>query len=205
MKLNINDIKYILKEVKNRLCENYHGEIYHFTSLIQGSWIIDDDALYANISQSDECEGVSDSRKYIDSDTPFISFTRDKNYSIQGHDRSVVCFVFDGDAIQKIRNARLYPFSFGGYGREEAEERVYGVNIKPLHKYIKRIEIKLSDKPYSWASDRDFDEEYDLEMEFKAKFPELDEKGINKKITEYLLNKITKNSLLGNKVIVKKI
>jgi hypothetical protein len=205
MKLSANDIKYILKEVKNRIYENYHGEIYHFTSLIQGSWIVDDDALYANISQSDECEGVSDRRKYIDSDIPFISFTRDKNYSIQGHDRSVVCFVFDGDAIQKIRNARLYPFSFGGYGREESEERVYGVNIKPLHKYIKRIEIKISNQPYSWASDRQFDEEDDLYEKFANKYPELNENGINKKITEFLLNKITKNNLLGDKVIVKKL
>ena len=204
MELSTNDIKYILKEVKSRLYENYRGEIYHFTSLIQGSWIVDDNTLYANISQSDECEGVSDTRKYIDSDTPFISFTRDKNYSIQGNDRSTVCFVFDGDDIQKIRNARLYPFSFGGYGREESEERIYGVNIKPLHKYIKRIEVKISNRPYSWASDRDFDEEYDLYEKFKSKYPELNENELHAKITKYLLNKIAKNGLLGNKVVVKK-
>ena len=192
-----------MNESRKTLNENYHGEIYHFTSLIQGSWIVDDDALYANISQSDECEGVSDNRKYIDSNTPFISFTRDKNYSIQGHDRSLVCFVFDGDDIQKIRNARLYPFCFGGYCREESEERVYGVNIKPLHKYLKRIEITLSNKPYSWSSDRQFDEEDDLEMEFKAKFPELNQREIDKMISEYLVKKITNNNLIGNKVVIK--
>ena len=192
-----------MNENRKTLNENYHGEIYHFTSLIQGSWIVDDDALYANISQSDECEGVSDDRKYIDSDTPFISFTRDKNYSIQGNNRSLVCFVFDGDDIQKIRNARLYPFSFGGYAREECEERVYGVNIKPLHKYLKRIEIKLSNKPYSWSSDRQYDEEDDLYDEFKTKFPDLSQKEIDQLISNYLVDKITNNKLVGSKVIVK--
>ena len=192
-----------MNESRKTLNENYHGEIYHFTSLIQGSWIVDDDALYANISQSDECEGVSDNRKYIDSNTPFISFTRDKNYSIQGNDRSLVCFVFDGDDIQKIRNARLYPFSYGGYGREESEERVYGVNIKPLHKYLKRIEIKLSNKPYSWSSDRQFDEEDDLYGEFETKYPELSQKEIDKMISDYLVDKISKNKLIGTKVVIK--
>ena len=186
------------------LNENYHGEIYHFTSLIQASWIVDDDCISSHLAMSDECgRGYrEDARKYVDSETPFISFTRDKNYHIQGNNRTIVCFVFDGDSIQNIRNARLYPYAYNTDNRGESEERIFGVDIYPLHNYLKRIEITISDKEYSWASDRNFDEEGELYDEFSERFPDLNDLEISHKISDFLISKITNNKLFSNKVII---
>lgn len=185
--------------------ENYHGEIYHFTSLVQASWIIDDNGLFPNISS---CEGINapyrnDNRKYANDDMPYISFTRDKNYHIQGDSGTVVCFVFDGDAIQNLRNARLYPYAYDTRGRHESEERLFGVAIRPLHKFVKRIEIKVSNALNSWMSDRDFDDEWDIQDEMEAKYPNLNEKEISDKITEFLLKKISENKLFKDKVVIR--
>ena len=187
------------------LNENYHGEIYHFTSLIQASWIVDDDRISAHLAMSDECgRGYrEDSRKNVGPNTPFISFTRDKNYHIQGNDSTIVCFVFDGDSIQNIRKARLYPYAYNTNDRNESEERVFGVDIYPLHKYLKRIEITVSNKEYSWASDRYFDEEGELYDEFSERFPNLSDLEISRKISDFLISKITDNKLFGNKVIIR--
>ena len=167
--------------------ENYHGEIYHFTSLIQASWICDDDCLGARITSSEFSE--------YEKQVPTISFTRDKNYNIQGGgNNTVVRFVFDGDTIQNIRNARLRPFAYNN-GKGEAEERLYNIDIDPLHKYLNRIEIDVVYDEYSWASDRNFDEEGELYEEFMERYPDLDDDELNRKITDYLINKISKNNL----------
>ena len=65
-----------------KINENYHGEVYHFTSLIQASWIIHDNCIYPNLSQSEENDGRNDDRKYADDYAEVISFTRNKRYSI---------------------------------------------------------------------------------------------------------------------------
>ena len=154
---------------------------------------------------SDECgRGYrEDGRKRVGTNTPFISFTRDKNYHIQGNNSTVVCFVFDGDSIQNIRKARLYPYAYNTNDRNESKERVFGVDIYPLHKYLKRIEITVSDKEYSWASDRYFDEEGELYDEFSERFPNLSDLEISRKISDFLISKITNNKLFGDKVIIR--
>ena len=192
-----NRVKSIIREtidsyLRQNINENYHGELYHYTSLIQASWIVNDDCLRANVASSEEDI----------SSKPCISFTRDKNYNIQKKGTSV-CFVFDGDMIQNLRYARLQPFAFDGKG--EAEERLYDLDIYPLHKYLKRIEIKLSNNEFSWVSDRDFDEECELYDKFVNKFPNLDDSEISQKISNFLISKIANNKLFRNKVCIKRI
>lgn len=188
------------------LNENYHGEIYHFTSLIQATWIIEDDCIEPRTAS---CEQFGlhrqDNRKYANENLPCISFTRDKNYQIQGNDATTVCFVFDADIIQNLRNARLYPFALNYQTniRNESEERLYGVSIYPLHKYVKRIDINLSNKEFSWASDRQYDEEDEIYDEFSEKYPDLTETELSNKISQYLIQKITSNNLFGNKIHIK--
>lgn len=199
-KINQNRVKSIIREtidsyLKQNINENYHGELYHYTSLIQASWIVDDDCIRANVTSSEE---------NLNNYRPCISFTRDKTYNIQSYNKGTsVCFVFDGDMIQNLRYARLRPFAFDGKG--EAEERLYGLNIYPLHKYLKRIEINVSNKDFSWASDRDFDEEGELYDEFRKRFPNLDDSEISNKITDFLVNKIANNKLFHDKVFIKKL
>ena len=185
-----------------KINENYHGEVYHFTSLIQASWIIHDNCIYPNLSQSEENDGRNDDRKYADDYAEVISFTRNKRYNIQ-HDENVssVCFVFDGDELQKIRRARLYPFAFSGRG--EAEERLYDVCVKPLNKYVKRIEINLEHGAGSWMSDRCFDEEYELSEKFMEKYPNLSREELDEKIQKYLVKKILKSTRFTGKIQVK--
>ena len=131
-----------------------------------------------------------------------ISFTRNKRYNIQ-HDENVssVCFVFDGDELQKIRRARLYPFAFSGRG--EAEERLYDVCVKPLNKYVKRIEINLEHGAGSWMSDRCFDEEYELSEKFMEKYPNLSREELDEKIQKYLVKKILKSTRFTGKIQIK--
>ena len=183
------------------LNENYHGEVYHFTSLVQASWIFEDNFLDARISQSEDCEGRSDNRKYASEDAGVISFTRDKNYNIQGNNNATsVCFVFDGDDLQKIRNARLYPYAFSGRG--EAEERLYGVRVFPLNKYVKRVEVRVKHGKYSWMSDRGFDEEEELYEKFEEKYPDLSSQELDEKIQEYLIKKLLRSRRFAGKVKV---
>ena len=65
------------------ITENYHGEVYHFTSLIQAVWIFSDNCLDARTASCEDGWGNESA----------ISFTRDKNYRIQGNDATSVCFV----------------------------------------------------------------------------------------------------------------
>ena len=177
------------------LNENYRGEVYHFTSLIQASWICEEDCLESRYTSSEFSE--------YEEQAPTISLTRDKSYNIQGGgNNTVVRFVFDGDTLQNIRNARLRPFSYTGK-KGEAEERLVNVDIDPLHKYLKRIEIDVVYDECSWASDRDFDEEFDLYNEFRERYPELDENELSRKITDYLIDGIVNNELFKDKVVVR--
>ena len=79
---------------------------------------------------------------------------------------------------------------------------MYDLDIYPLHKYLKRIEINISNNECSWSSDRDYDEEYELYDKFVNKFPNLDDSKINQKILNFLINKISNNKLFHNKIIV---
>jgi hypothetical protein len=177
------------------LNENYHGEVYHFTSLIQASWICEEDCLESRYTSSEFSE--------YGEQAPTISLTRDRLYNIQsGGNNTVVRFVFDGDTLQNIRNARLRPFSYTGK-KGEAEERLVNVDIDPLHKYLKRIEIDVVYDEYSWASDRDFDEESDLYNEFRERYQELDDDELSHKITDYLIDGIVNNKLFKDKVVVR--
>ena len=187
----------------SKINENYHGEVYHFTSLVQASWIIHDNCLYPNLSQSEENDGRTDNRKYAsDEYAEVISFTRDKRYNIQQDENaSSVCFVFDGDELQKIRMARLYPFAFSGRG--EAEERLYNVCVKPLNKYVKRIEINLKHGEGCWMSDRGYDEEDELYDTFSEKYPGLQQAELDEKIQKYLVKKMLRSTRFAGKILVK--
>lgn len=164
-KLNENELKYIIKETVNLLTEHYHGDLYHFTTL---------PLLYSICKQNnlipDKPDNIVINRKGTTTDDGYsydsICFTRDKNYNIRnGYD--ITCrLTFDADKLMKIRYAKLYPINYSGKMKmnhhNEAEERLYGVCIEPLHEYVKCIDIFVNNlNAYSNT---------DLEDEFYEKY-----------------------------------
>lgn len=155
--------KIISESIKSMLVEHYHGSLYHFTTLPLLYSILSDNNLI-----SEKTDDYQASRSGVYYNSPFLCFTRDKNYNIRS-DYGISCRLeFDADELMTLRNAKLYPVNWGNKikmgNSSEFEERLYNVNIFPLDKYVKKIDIFINDlSSYSATELEDelYDEYYD--------------------------------------------
>ena len=137
---------------KALLNEYYKGEVYHYTTLPLLYSILKQNNLIASRSDNYYPRNNGYRQGSYNPKTgklwDIICFTRDKAYNIRSGYGVNCRLVFDTDELMKIRNARLYPVNFSNQAKinnsNEAEERLYGVNITPLNKYVKRIDIFIS-------------------------------------------------------------
>lgn len=148
IKLTEQDLHAIVKEsVKRIITESYKGTLYHYTTLPLLYSILHQNNLIADLSDTfcDYRKGTCNSNDKLNNS---LCFTRDKMYDIR-NGLGVACrLVFDAEKLMQIRGARLYPVNFSRKPKfnkpNEAEERLWGVNVYPLDKYIERIDIIVS-------------------------------------------------------------
>lgn len=157
-------IYLIESQIKNIITERITSKIYHFTSISNALKIAEEDALFLQSSLEGH-SNTSNSNKLF-----YLSTTRTKyqsfGYSRKFSDNSAR-IEFDGDKLNNDFSAS--PYNYWGYDmgkptylksdnkgfttdkqehvRDEAEDRLLsdkGV-IEPAHKYIKRIDVILTD------------------------------------------------------------
>lgn len=157
-------IYLIESQIKNIITERITSKIYHFTSISNALKIAEEDALFLQ-SSLEGYSNTSNSNKLF-----YLSTTRTKyqsfGYSRKFSDNSAR-IEFDGDKLNNDFSANPYNYWGDDMGkptylkndnkgfttdkqehvRDEAEDRLLsdkGV-IEPAHKYIKRIDIILTD------------------------------------------------------------
>ena len=204
-------VKSVLKEYVNRtnitLNENYHGEIYHFTTLPMLYCIVRDNSLIPD--RSDQEQFINYPRKgtrdEYDEVNPFLCFTRNKNYNIRDGACVYCKLTFDADKLMNLRNARLYPVNWSGKTKmnnpSEFEERLYNTDIYPFDKYVERIDIFVKDitgDMEDGGNDLE-DELYDL---YTQKYPNKNDDEIVAMYRYYMINTILNNPKLKGKVFV---
>ena len=185
IKLTESDLHKIVKESVNRIItETYRGTLYHYTSLPLLYNILRQNRLIADESDDfcDYRKGTYDSK--YDAPMHSLCFTRDKTYDIKNGGNcgcGVSCrLVFDAERLMQLRYAKLYPVNFSKKAKinrpSEAEERLWGVDVNPLDKYVERIDIIVSDLSEPYQVETDFTTElyhkyYDKYFE---KYPDAD-------------------------------
>lgn len=109
----------------------------------------------------------------------------------------MVCrFVFDAEKLMQIRNAKLYPVNWCKKPKfnksSEAEERLWGVNVYPLDKYVERIDIIVSDIGDYSNFPHDLDDEfYDKYWDsFSKKYPNASDEEFNRFVGKKMLQGI---------------
>ena len=205
-----NEIEYdlnITEAVKSILKENYHGEIYHFTTLPMLYCIVRDNSLIPD--RPDQEQFINYPRKGTRDEygdiNPFLCFTRNKNYNIRDGACVYCKLTFDADKLMNLRNAKLYPVNWSGKTKmnnpSEFEERLYNTDIYPLDKYVERIDIFVKDiagDMEDGGNDLE-DKLYDI---YAQKYPNKNDDEIIAMCRYYMINTIVNNPKLKGKVFV---
>lgn len=189
------------------LNENYHGEIYHFTTLPMLYCIVRDNSLIPD--RSDQEEFASFPRKGTRDEygdiNPFLCFTRDKNYNIRDGACVYCKLTFDADRLMNLRRARLYPVNWSGQNKinnpSEFEERLYNTDVYPFDKYVERIDIYVKDiagDMEDGGNDLE-DKLYDL---YTQKYPDKDGYEIIAMCRRQMIADILNDNRLKGKVFV---
>ena len=189
------------------LNENYHGEIYHFTTLPMLYCIVKDNSLIPGIPDQEKFirfprKGTRDVYGGIN---PYLCFTRDKNYNIR-EGACVYCkLTFDADRLMNLRRARLYPVNWLRQNKinnpSEFEERLYNTDVYPFDKYVERIDIYVKDiagDMEDGGNDLE-DELYDL---YAQKYPDKGENEIIAMYRKKMIVDILNDNRLKGKVFV---
>lgn len=197
--------RIVMESVRSVMNESYRGPLYHFTTLPLLYCILRDNCLTCDYSDEfcDYRKGTCDDYGYP---LPSLCFTRDKNYNIR-EDCGVVCrFVFDAEKLMQIRNAKLYPVNWCKKPKfnksSEAEERLWGVNVYPLDKYIERIDIIVSDIGDYSNFPHDLDDEfYDKYWDsFSEKYPNASDEEFNRFVGKKMLQGIMRMKKFKGKI-----
>ena len=206
IKLTESDVRKIVNKCIRRIInESYRGTLYHFTTLPSLYWILQQNNLIGDYSDEfcDYRKGTYD-REY-DEPYKFICFTRDKNYNIRKS--GVVCrLAFDSEKLMQLRNARLYPVNWSRKPKinnaNEAEERLWDVNIYPLDKYLERIDIIINDLSNFDDGCNDYvDELYDRYYDsYYAKYPDAEDKDFSEFLAKKLIEKIMRIKKFKGKI-----
>lgn len=208
--------KIIHESIKTFLInEAYNNDIYHYTSFEKGLSIIMQNNLIADANDLHNDSSLDDLNwsKYNGNGIPSLSFTRqpnpkhflkdinDDSAGSYGEDYIAVRFTIDADKIMSsLRYAKLIPFRWYGCEqyKSEFEERLYGVNVEPLDKYCKQVDLYIYDisggaEEYIW--DEFYDKAVDMGYDENSDdFPE--------KLNELALDYIINESLFKNKVVI---
>ena len=150
-----NMVKNCINEVLN---EAYNGDLYHYTDFEKGMSIIKQNDLIADINDSHNDSSLDDLKynTYNGSTIPSLSFTRQPNPihfignggGSYGDDNIAVRFTLDSNKIMSsLRYAILKPYRWHGCQpqKSEFEERLYGVDVYPLDKYCKQVDLYIYD------------------------------------------------------------
>jgi len=205
-----NEIEYdlnITEAVKSVLKENYHGEIYHFTTLPMLYCIVKDNSLIPGIPDQEKFISFprKGTRNVHGGINPYLCFTRCKNYNIR-EGACVYCkLTFDADRLMNLRRARLYPVNWLRQNKinnpSEFEERLYNTDVYPFDKYIERIDIYVKDiagDMEDGGNDLE-DELYDL---YAQKYPDKGENEIIAMCRQQMISDILNDKRLKGRVFV---
>ena len=207
-----NEIEYdlnITEAVKSVLKENYHGEIYHFTTLPMLYCIVRDNSLMSD--RPDQEKFVSFPRKGTRDEygdiNPYLCLTRYKNYNIRDGACVYCKLTFDADRLMNLRRARLYPVNWSGQKKinspSEFEERLYNTDVYPFDKYIERIDIYVKDIAGDMEDGGNEleDELYDI---YAQKYPDKDDDEIIAMYRQQMISDIMNDNRLKGRVFVHK-
>jgi len=187
--------------------ENYHGEIYHFTTLPMLYCIVKDNSLIPGIPDQEKFirfprKGTRNAHGGIN---PYLCFTRDKNYNIRDGACVYCKLTFDADRLMNLRRARLYPVNWLRQNKisnpSEFEERLYNTDVYPFDKYIERIDIYVKDIAGD-MEDGGNDLEDELYELYAQKYPDKDENEIIAMYRKKMIVDILNDKRLKGRVFV---
>lgn len=193
-----NNLNKIINETTRKILnEVYHSKLYHYTTLPLLYCILTQNNLIADHTDEfwDYRKGTynqQNGKRYN-----CICFTRDKTYNIRSGYGVNCRLVFDADKLMQLRHAKLYPVNWSkqakvGKNNNEAEERLWGVNVTPLNEYVERIDIIISDLSTYSDGSNDLDDEL-YEMYYDSYFnehPNSNDTEFYAFLGEKLINKI---------------